>query len=133
MPNIELIFLQLNQSIDWSIYSNKPTACLLVVDGAISDVLLASIVGGAANVGCTVFMSWGAMADELHDRIDQVLENGSDSWLRILTTSHMGKTAEDVSMFLFAATLPGRIEARYFVIADSSLEDLQKAIVVPEE
>lgn len=133
MPNIELIFFRLDQSIDWSIYPTKPTACLVMADSAINDMLFASIVRGAANAGCTFFMSWGEMADELHDRIDDILVDGSDDWLRILTTSHMGETAEDVSAFLFTATLPGRPEARYFVIGDRSVEELQRVITIPEE
>jgi hypothetical protein len=133
MPKIELIFFRLDQPIDWAIYSTKPTACLLIADIAISEASLASIVRGAAKAGCTFFMSWGATADELHDRIDEILEDGSDDWLRILTTSHRGKTAEDVSAFLFTATLPGRPEARYLVIGDKPVEELQRVITVPEE
>jgi hypothetical protein len=97
MPNIELIFFRLDQPIDFAIYSTKPTACLLIADIAIGDALLASIVSGAAKAGCTFFMSWGETADELHDRIDEILEGGNDDCLRILTTSHRGETAEDVS------------------------------------
>lgn len=133
MPNIELIFFRLDEPIDWSIYSTKPTACLLIIGSAISDAQLASIVRGAANAGCTFFMSWGEMADELHNRIDEILEGGSDDWLRILTTSHIGETAEDVAAFLFTATLPGRPEVRYLVIGDRPVEELRRVIIVPEE
>jgi hypothetical protein len=75
-----------------------------------------------------VFYDLGEMADELHDRIDEILEEGSDDWLRILTTSHMGKTAEDVSVLLFTATLPGNPVAHYLAIGDRSVEELQRVI-----
>lgn len=130
-PNSILSFLPLDQSIDWSIYPVKPTACLLVFDNVVNDELLASIVYGAIEVGCTSFLTWGREADSLHDRIDEILESGSDDWLRILTTSHKKKTAEDVSNFLFVATFPNRPDVRYLVITDRPSEELRKIIVDP--
>ena len=130
-PNSNLSFLSLDQSIDWSIYSAKPTACLLVVDSVVSDALLASIVEGAIEVGCTFFFAWVREAASLHDRIDGILESGNDDWLRILTTSHKKKNAEDVSNFLFVATFPNRLDVRYLVITDRPSEELQKIIVDP--
>lgn len=132
-PKIDLIFLCAEQPIDWSIYSTKPTACLLVFDNNISNALLSSIVVGAVGAGCTSFLTWGTMADSLHDRIDEILEDGDDSWLSILTTSHVRKTAEDVSNFLFVATLPNRIDVRYVIIGDRPIKELQRAIVPPGE
>lgn len=128
MPRFELEFLTLQQPIEWSKYSPQPTACLMVVDNPVSDALLASVVTGAANSGCTFFVLWGAMADNLHDRIDEILEDGSDDWLGIITTSHLNESSEDVSDFLFTATLPGRDNARFLVIGDRSVEQMKKQI-----
>ncbi|WP_445081592.1 DUF7684 family protein [Massilia antarctica] len=130
-PDSNLSFLPLDQSIDWSVYAIKPTACLLVIDNVVSDDSLASIVAGAIGIGCTSFLTWGREADSLHDRIDDLLEDGSDDWLRILTTSHKKKNAEDLSNFLFVATFPNRPDVRYLIITDRPSEELKKIIVDP--
>lgn len=128
MTDTDLIFFQLDQSIDWSIYMTKWTACLIVLDNDISDQLLTSIVVGAADVGCTWFLTWGAMADSLEDRIDEILENGTDDWLRIATISLTKKTAEEVANFLFVAALPNRVDARCLVIGDRTVDELMKVV-----
>ncbi len=128
MTDTDLIFFQLDQSIDWSIHMTKSTVCLIVLDNDISDQLLTSIVVGAMGIGCTWFLTWGAMADSLEDRIDEILENGSDDWLRIATISLTKKTAEEAANFLFVAALPNRVDARYLVIGDRTVEELMKVV-----
>ena len=129
MINSDLIFLQLDQSIDWSIYMAQPTACLLVIDNDISDALLTSIVVEAVNVGCTFFLTWGPKADLLEDRIDEVLENGDDDWLKISTIAFVNKPRDVVTNFLFVAAFPNRTDVRYFVIGDKPVDKLRELVI----
>lgn len=125
----ELVFSTIGEPLDWSNKEVKQTVCLLIADYPISDELLVSIVTKAINVGCTFFMTWGRMAEELHEKIDDVVENGSNEWLSILTTSHGDESTEDVLAFLFTGTFPGNKDFRCLIIGDRSIDELRSLIL----
>lgn len=133
MPAVDLRFFHMSDLVDWPAFKNKPTACLLVIDGEIDCRRLSSAVIGALGAGCEFFLCWGAKADELHDQIDEILEGGDDAWLSVSTVSCRGNDAEDVSISLFVATYPGRSDVRYLVITDGSVESLRNVIDIPME
>lgn len=126
----DLIFVHLGQSCDWSKCTFKTTACLLVIENDVSDALLTSIVVGAISVGCTFFLTWGPMANLLEERIDEILENGSDEWLKISTISLRKRPAEVVANFLFVAAFPNRTDVRYLVIGDRPVEELKEIVAI---
>lgn len=133
IPIVDLSFYNLDDSIDWLAFEYKPTACLFVVDGEIDYQKIYSVVAGALGAGCMFFLFWGAKADELHDQVDEILEGGDDAWLNVSTVSCEGEDAEDVSISLFLATYPGRMNVRYVVFTDGAVERLRNMIRIPTE
>lgn len=129
----DIVFLNLKSPIDWSGYEKKPTACLLVIDKAIDRQWLSLFVKRIVGLGCEFFLCWGSEAEQLHDKIDEILEGGDDEWLSVSTISCLGETAEDVSITLFIATYPNRVDVRYLVVTDGSVDALRNEIIVPAE
>lgn len=132
MSVFDVNFYGLNEQINWPLHENRPIACLLVIDGDIDQKWLSSFIVHAVKNGCKSFLCWGANADELHDQIDMILENGDDDWLSVLTVSCRDEDAEGVSILLFVATFPNRTDAYYLVITDGAIDNLKSMIMPPE-
>jgi hypothetical protein len=65
---------------------------------------LFSLVKNIIEAGCTFFVLYGDAADSLHKKIDEIIEEGTEEWLNVSTTSHKGEKLEDVAWFFMNAT-----------------------------
>lgn len=89
--------------------------CLLAADHWECFASLERIVDTLVPRGCRFFMSWGGMADRLHEELDEVLENRGQEYLDVVTTSHYGESLSEVLWFFFNAAMPGESHINYFV------------------
>jgi hypothetical protein len=113
-----------------------PTVCLLAADALSPSLDLSALVDRLVPAGCRYFMTWGAAAEELHDALDEVLEDRGGDSLAAVTASHKGEPAEDVAWFMANAAVPGESRLRCCVGYDDAvagMDELLKAVraVVP--
>jgi hypothetical protein len=92
-----------------------PTACLLVMDTLSPTIDLNALVGSLIPTGCRYFMTWGRAAEELHDRLDDIIGERGWGYIGVLTAVHKDERSEDVAWFLVNAALPGEARIRCFV------------------
>lgn len=83
-------------------------------------------------------MTWGAAAEELHDALDEVLEDRGGDSLAAVTASHKGEPADDVAWFMANAAVPGESRLCCCVGYDDAVagvDELLKAVraVVPSK
>lgn len=108
-----------------------PTACLLVMNTLSSTIDLNALVGTLIPAGCRYFMTWGRAAEELHDKLDDVIYERGWGYKGVLTAVHKDECAEDVAWFLVNAALPGEARIRCCVgysDEDVAVRDLLNAV-----
>lgn len=125
VPNHDFLYLSFGERVDVESCQIKPTVCLMIADKPVRDDLVASVVHDAIAIGCTFFMTWGSEASLLHDMVDEVIENGSDEWLSIITTAHAGEPLSDVLDFLYTGALPGNKTFRCLIVGDKPIDQLR--------
>jgi hypothetical protein len=111
--------------------AKMPTVCLLAADALSASLDLSALVDRLVPAGCCYFMTWGAAADELHDALDEVLEDRGGDFLAAVTASHKGEPAEDVAWFMANAAVPGESKLRCSVGYDDAVagvDELLKAV-----
>jgi hypothetical protein len=138
--NCELQLFELSAGLSGEL-AQMPTVCLLAVDTLSSRLDLSAMADRLVRAGCRYFMTWGAAADELHDALDNVLEDRGGDSLATVTASHKGEPAEDVAWFMANAAVPGERKLRCCVGYDetaANVGELLKAVraiarVVPSD
>lgn len=126
----DYLYMSFSESLDREGCKFMPTVCLMIADQPVGKGLIDSVVKDAIAIGCQFFMTWGSWAEALHDAVDEVVENGDDDLLNIITTSHEGESLVDVLDFLHTGALPGNRKFRCLIVGDKSDHDL-RTIVVP--
>ena len=111
--------------------AKMPTVCLLAADALSATFDLSALVDRLVPAGCRYFMTWGAAAEELHDALDEVLEDRGGDFLATVTASHKGEPAEDVAWFMANAAAPGESKLRCCVGYDdlaNGVDELLNAV-----
>jgi hypothetical protein len=105
-----------------------PTACLLAADVWNTTFDLKELVSTLVPKGCRYFMTWGEAAEELHDKIDDILWELGWGHLGVLTAVHMREPTEDIAWFLINATLPGEKIRRCYVGYSKTLKEADELL-----
>ncbi len=108
--------------------TQMPTVCLLVSDSFGTSLDLAELVDVLVPIGCRYFLTWGAAADDLHDALDEVLEDRGGNFLAAVTASHKGDQIEDIAWFTVNAAMPGEISLRCCVGYDSAANGVEELL-----
>lgn len=103
--------------------ATMPTVCLLAFQTPAHGPELDLLVKTSLAIGASQFSMYGPYADELEDEIDFILEQGGESWLSVVTTSHREETPQDVASFVMYAAGPADDRFRCLVILDEQLPE----------
>jgi uncharacterized iron-regulated membrane protein len=103
--------------------SVKQTVCLVASDSLAKGGLLTEFLEVLAGIGCKFFLTWGAAAEAIHDRLDELIEQKGGDALKIATMSQEEESVDDVVWFLLNAAIPAQEDIRYVVVIDSVLVD----------
>lgn len=128
--NRELQLFKLNVGLGGEL-TEMPTVCLLATDTVSASFDLSELVERLVPAGCRYIMTWGEAAEELHDSLDEVLEDRRGGFLTVVTASHEGEPPEDVAWFMANAAVPGESRLRCCVGYDDAvvgLDELLKAV-----
>jgi len=106
----------------------KPTVCLVASDFLHESVDLTELVHDALNVGCGFFITWGAAADLIHERLDAVIEEMGGEFLHTVTMSFKDEPIDDVAWFLVNGAFPGESILRCCVVVAKPLIGLNQLL-----
>lgn len=106
-----------------------PTVCLIAADAINPSFDLSALVDRLVPAGCLYFMTWGAAAEELHDALDEVLEDRGGDALMAVTASHMADSIEDVAWFMVNAAVPGESRLRCCICYDDAVAGLDDLLI----
>jgi hypothetical protein len=69
-------------------------------------------------------MTWGNAARELHDALDEIIEDQGSEYLNVITAAHQGESAEEVARLLINAASPNEVNLRCSVGYEQSFEKI---------
>lgn len=121
--SLDLHILHLSEFERLKGLSVKPTVCLIGSDSLGEAGPLAELLDVLAGIGCQFFLTWGAAAEAVHDRLDELIEQQGGEALEIATMSQKDESVDDVAWFLLNAAIPGQADIRYVVVIDRTLAD----------
>lgn len=126
MKIVEFLDFNSLEEINWSKLNNFPTICLIATNDPIDQELIKEFTNNALKIGCLFFMTWGKEAENIHDEIDNVLED-SDS-LEIPTTSHYDETWEETIHFALHSTYPETKDFRFLLVLNNKIPNASKLL-----
>ena len=109
-------------------FRKAPTVCLLVSDDGFSHVGLSSVIKRATSAGCKYFMIWGKEAENLHNVVDEILEQCVDNFEDVVTSIHRGESPKDVAWFYINAALPSVAGVQHCISYSKETKELQKLV-----
>lgn len=123
--NLEMIDLQ---SIESIVLTPHPSVCLLVIDAISPAMDFKGLVRTLIPAGCQYFMILGHAAEDVHDALDDAIDNCDLGYCGTPTAVHNDESTEDVASFLLNAAIPGESNVRCVVGYDNEYDAVPEIV-----
>lgn len=123
--NLEMIDLQ---SIESIVLTPHPSVCLLVIDAISPAMDFKGLVRTLIPAGCQYFMILGHAAEDVHDALDDAIDNCDLGYCGTPTAVHNDESTEDVASFLLNAAIPGESNVRCVVGYDNEYDAVREIV-----
>ncbi|QHE86275.1 DUF7684 family protein [Hydrogenophaga sp. BPS33] len=107
-----------------------PTTCLIAADDFNDEASFKRLVADLLAYDCRYFMTYGLVAEVLHDKIDEVISDLELGSKGILTAAHSDEPIDEIAWFFVNATAPEEDCVQYFFGFDdkAAFNELSRAV-----